>query len=578
MKPIYVTQTPTMYKIQFEYHPRLVEVIKRIPSKPRYDSSDKAWLVSISDNRYPIDKDANWYVMSFATWAVNIRLCSQICTKELQSETEFNLPAMKKFEGEHYMLLNPYEYQLEGVQYALDHQRCIFGDQPGLGKTLQAICSVVKAYNEAMKYGESFPTLVVCPSSLKVNWQREFKKFAGKNAIILDDRNRHSWQTFINVKTQAGNSLCDVFIVNYESLKKFFVLKINKSSRFTMKSIVFDERIKLFRSVIIDESHRCKSNKTQQSKFLEGICKGKRWVFALTGTPVVNNNTDLIQQLRILGRLEDFGGYQKYVDRYCGGPKQSSNLKELNWRLWNCCFFRREKSKVLTQLPDKTRQYIQVDITNRREYQNAEADIINYLRKYKNADDERLQRAMRGAVMVKMGILKSISARGKVKAMADFIHDVIDGGEKLIVFGYLKDVISELKKEFPKAVTVTGSDNVTQKQRAVDAFQNNPDCKLIILNYKSGGVGLTLTAASRVAFIEFPWTFSDCEQAEDRAHRNGQKDNVNCYYFLGVDTIDKYMYDVIQSKKEIANGVTGTDDQVEENIVNLAMNLFQDKL
>ncbi|WP_368119151.1 helicase-related protein, partial [Bacteroides xylanisolvens] len=155
---------------------------------------------------------------------------------------------------------------------------------------------------------------------------------------------------------------------------------------------------------------------------------------------------------------------------------------------------------------------------------------------------------------------------------------VIDGGEKLIVFAYLKEVVMELKNMFPKAVTVTGEDNAAQKQMAVDAFQNNPDCTLIILNYKSGGTGLTLTASSRVAFIEFPWTFSDCEQAEDRAHRNGQKNNVNCYYFLGRNTIDEYMYGVIQRKKGIANGVTGTDDVVKENVVDMAMDLFKGKL
>lgn len=180
--------------------------------------------------------------------------------------------------------------------------------------------------------------------------------------------------------------------------------------------------------------------------------------------------------------------------------------------------------------------------------------------------------------MVRMGILKAISARGKIKAAAEFIHDVIDGGEKLIVFAYLKEVVMELKKMFPQAVTVTGEDNATRKQMAVDAFQNNPDCTLIILNYKSGGTGLTLTASSRVAFIEFPWTFSDCEQAEDRAHRNGQKNNVNCYYFLGKNTIDEYMYDVIQRKKGIANGVTGTDDVVKENVVDMAMDLFKGRL
>ena len=177
-----------------------------------------------------------------------------------------------------------------------------------------------------------------------------------------------------------------------------------------------------------------------------------------------------------------------------------------------------------------------------------------------------------------MGILKAISARGKIKAAADFIHDVIDGGEKLIVFAFLKEVVMELKKLFPDAVTVTGDDNMAQKQRSVDAFQNDPKCRLIILNYKSGGTGLTLTASSRVAFVEFPWTFSDCEQAEDRAHRNGQKNNVNCYYFLGKDTIDEYMYQVIQTKKDIANGVTGTDDQVQEDIIQMTMDLFSKRL
>ena len=578
MKPIYVTKTPNLYRIQFEYHPKLVEVIKTIPSKPRYDGTDRAWLVSINDSRYPFGKDAAWYVERFAQWAVHMQFCSVVKQREVTEDINYDLPNMKPFVGEHYMLLQPYQYQLEGVQYAVEKKRCILGDQPGLGKTLQAICTVVKAHREAVIYGESFTTLVVCPAALKVNWQREFKKFAGPNAIILDDSNRQTWHSFYDCKKADGSPLCEVFITNYESLKKFFVKRVSEGGKLTMKGILFDERVNLFKSVIIDESHKCKSGKTQQGKFVEGICKGKRFVLALTGTPVVNNNTDLIQQLKILGRLEDFGGYSRFVERYCDGPKQASNVKELNWRLWNCCFFRREKSKVLTQLPDKTRQYLQIDITNMKEYQSAESDIVKYLKQYKNASDAQVQRSMNGAVMVKMGLLKQISARGKIKAVSEFIHDVIDGGEKLIVFGYLKEVIAELKKEFPNAVTVTGSDNISQKQFAVDSFQNNPDCKLIILNYKSGGTGLTLTASSRVAFIEFPWTFSDCEQAEDRAHRNGQKNNVNCYYFLGKDTIDKYMYDVIQTKKNIANGVTGTDDQVEENMVNLAMDLFRDKL
>ena len=576
MKPIYITETPGTFRLSFEYNPALIDLVKRIPTR-RWDQSEKVWIVS-KEGLYPPGCNARWYVEAFAQWAVQKNYCSHVARRSETRDVVYEIPPMKEFVGEHYMLLNPYSYQLEGVRYALDHKRCIFGDQPGLGKTLQAICAVVKAHKEALTYGETFPVLVICPAALKVNWKREFKKFADIEACILDDSNRASWERFWQMKWPNGESVCPVFITNYESLKKFFVRKIKNTSRFSLSSIEFDERISLFKSVIIDESHKCKSSKTQQSKFVEGICRGKKWIFALTGTPVVNNNTDLIQQLRILGRLDDFGGYKEFVARFCDGPKQSSNMKELHYRLWCCCFFRREKSKVLTQLPDKMRQYITCEITNRREYQDAEDNFLKYLRQYKQADDDRIARAMRGEVMVRMGILKEIAARGKVKAVADFIHDVIDGGEKLIMFAYLKEVVMALKEEFPDAVTVTGSDNITQKQNAVDRFQNDPECKLIILNYKSGGTGLTLTASSRVGFIEFPWTYSDCEQAEDRAHRNGQKNAVNCYYFLGDKTIDEYMYKVIQTKKDIANEVTGTTTQIDEDIVSNVMNLFGHRL
>ena len=185
-----------------------------------------------------------------------------------------------------------------------------------------------------------------------------------------------------------------------------------------------------------------------------------------------------------------------------------------------------------------------------------------------------------------MGVLKQISARGKVNGAIDIIHNTIDGesGQKLIVFCYLKEVVAALKREFRDAVTVTGDDSPQAKQFAVDRFQNDEKVRLIILNYKSGGVGLTLTAASNVLFVEFPWTAADCIQAEDRAHRNGQKNAVNCVYLLGQDTIDEYSYQLIQTKKTISDGVTGTDDEVEEHkvsesdlIFGAAMHLFGKK-
>lgn len=544
------TLTPNCYKVSFTYHPLLVACIKRIPSA-QYRADGRFWEVS------PYDEN---YLRLMADWAVKRSLCDNVqwATDEEPVESYEVLP-MPKLEVPHNMTLEPYEYQKEGIAYALQKKRCIMGDEPGLGKTAQAIGT--------MTASGAFPALVICPASLKVNWQREFKKFGNVQAVILSDDNRSTWQQFWKLTNQKGEPLAKVFITNYESLKKYFVKRIKNQSRFTLKSIEFDERINLFRSVIIDESHKCKSSKTQQSKFVQGIAKGKEFVLELTGTPVVNNNVDLVQQLNIMDRLEDFGGYTKFMERYCAGESKASHLKELNYYLNKFCFFRRQKKDVLKWLPDKTRSYLVVDIENRKEYNQAKMDVIKYLKDFKEADDEKIQRAIRGAVMVKMGILKQISSKGKIKAAIDIIHNTIDGGEKLIVFCFLKKVVTELKEEFPKAVTVTGDDDDRAKQRSVDAFQQDQNTKLIILNYRSGGTGLTLTAASNVLFIEFPWTYSDCCQAEDRAHRNGQKNAVTCTYLLGKDTIDEYMYQLIQTKKDIANGVTGTIDNVEEKKV-----------
>lgn len=158
-----------------------------------------------------------------------------------------------------------------------------------------------------------------------------------------------------------------------------------------------------------------------------------------------------------------------------------------------------------------------------------------------------------------------------------FIHDVIDAGNKLIVFAFHKTIIAEIMKSFPGCVSVTGSDSQEKKQASVDKFQNAPECKLIALNYKSGGVGITLTAASRTLFIEFPWTASDCEQAECRAHRNGQKNAVNCYYLMGRDTIDERILDIIQKERHDSSIVTGAPDDVKESLIDTTLNYYKQK-
>lgn len=539
------------FELSFKYKPSIVDRVRQIPGR-RFDGAKKVWIVP---TRSRVDLERMIYqIRQFE----NINWVNG--TEKKEDDIAYDIPELPDLAVPHNLKIQPYPYQLKGIARGLELKRFMNCDEPGLGKTLQSIATINLA--------EAFPCLVICPSSLKINWLREWEKFTDKKAMILTDKVRDTWTFFF----QTG--MHQVFIVNYESLKKYFVQRIKKAEGWTLRDVEFRNSINLFKSVIIDESHRCKSASTQQAKFCKGICTGKEWVIELTGTPVVNRPKDLIPQLAILDRMNDFGGYKPFVDRYCSGQREASNLKELNFNLWQYCMFRREKSLVLTDLPDKIRQVNSCEITNRKEYMDAERDLIMYLQKYKNADDDKIAKAMRGEVMVRINILRQISARGKVRDVIEFVKDFRENGKKIILFCSLHEVVDQLKRYFPTAVSVTGRDSQDEKQRAVDAFQNNPKADIIICSIKAAGVGLTLTASSNVAFVEFPWTYADCCQCEDRAHRIGQKDSVTCYYFLGRRTIDEKVYRIIQEKKNIANAVTGSTEDIEENIVDMVARIF----
>ena len=553
-----ITEDPRgFYRIALKYQPTIIDRIRKIEGR-KYNGATKEWTVPKSSieqlNRFAA------YVKYFQSveWLNN-----DTDAPKTDEDIAFSLPELKPLEIPHGLKIQPYPYQLEGINRGLELKRFINADAPGLGKTLQSIATVNLA--------DAFPCLVICPATLKINWEREWTKFTDKKAMILTDSVRDSWSFFWKT------GLNQVFIVNYESLKKYFVQRIKKSERWTLRDVEFRPTINMFKSVIIDESHKCKSSATQQAKFTKGISAGKEWIVQLTGTPVVNKPKDLVAQLSILGRMEDFGGYKHFVQRYCAGPNEASNLKELNYHLWTKTMFRREKHNVLKDLPEKIRQTMICEITNRKEYQDAEKDLISYLVKYKDATDEKIQRALRGEVMVRINILRQISARGKIKEVVEFVCDFRENNQKIILFCSLHEVVDGLKKAFPNAVSVTGRESQEQKQQAVDSFQNNPKTDIIICSIKAAGVGLTLTAASNVAFIEFPWTYADCVQCEDRAHRIGQKDSVTCYYFLGRKTIDEKVYQIIQMKKGIANAVMGSTEEIPENIVDLIANLFSEK-
>lgn len=554
------TQYGSYYAVKFDrYRQQVVDKFKESITVDgrRWDKASGAWIVPATNKGKAELDQFSYYIKHFepVIWG------DQKAVKS-DEDIAYTLPDMPELEGDHGLKIEPYPYQLQGIARGLQLKRFINGDDMGLGKTLEAIATINKA--------NAFPCLVICPNVVKINWQREWAKFTDKKAMVLTDSVRESWPFF----WQTGMN--QVFIVNYESLRKYFVRRITKSEKWTLKDVEFHQTINLFKSVIIDESHKVKSTSTQQSKFCKGIASGKEYIILLTGTPVVNKPNDLVCQLGIMDRMIDFGGWKYFMSRYCSGPNGASNLKELNFMLWKNCFFRREKSKVLTQLPDKVRRVMSCDITNRKEYQDAERDLIDYLKRYKEADDEKIQKSLKGEVMVRIGILKDITARGKLKEVIDFVKDFRENGKKIILFCNLHEIVDRLLAAFPSAVCVTGRQNMEEKQASVDAFQKSPKTDTIICSIKAASAGITLTAASDVAFIELPWTYAECDQAESRAHRIGQKDSVNCYYLLGRRTIDQKLYRIIEEKKHISNAILGAEDNIQTNIVDMMAHMFDE--
>src|SRR5690606_12040556 len=187
-----------------------------------------------------------------------------------QPEREFIIPALPELTIDIPLKMELRQYQKEGVAYSLDRQRLIMGDDMGLGKTAQAIATI-SGLNRLGK--DSFPCLVICPSAVKENWKREIEKWSNHKAIILADSVKNTFPEFYRV------GIAQFFIVNYESLKKYFVDHIDdpgvdrngRKKALRLNHIHFKEKyINFFKAIIADESHKLKSHQTQATKFTKG--------------------------------------------------------------------------------------------------------------------------------------------------------------------------------------------------------------------------------------------------------------------------------------------------------------------
>lgn len=549
------------FSLEFAYNKQLIESLKkRLPNR-RFDWDTKRWFIPEGDADILKDFAKRWgFEMNY----------------EGEPQIDFTIQPLPDLKIHIPLKGTPYPYQGPGIQYAYEKKRCIIGDKPGLGKTLQSIGAVL-AHN-------AFPCLVICPDDPgPTNWEREWAKWTDKRAKVLTPalaRYMHRW---------IDTGMIQVFVVGYSSLKKYFVDEIRKTEgkKPSLKDITFNNRRDIFQSVIIDEIHFCSNFTTLRTKITAGIAKNKEIIYGLTGTSFVNRNSDIASQLMIIDRLDDIRdkarevgilpqnktatGYGFFKARYCAGKDGTSRTKELNYLLTETCYFSRNKEEVLTDLPPKIRQtiYVDLDEEHRAEYKQAEDDLENYLRKYKEASDTDVERSMRGAAMVQIGICKNIAARGKLAGVKNFIQNAIDEGEKMVVFLNQREIYDVMLKEFPDALVLNGEVDKEDRMPVIDAFQNDPNKKLILVSMKVGGQLITLTASSHVGFIELGWNPATHDQCEDRCHRIGQEDSVMSSWFIAKNTIDEWNLDLIETKRQASDDVTGgVSGDVERDIIN----------
>ena len=221
---------------------------------------------------------------------------------------------------------------------------------------------------------------------------------------------------------------------------------------------------------------------------------------------------------------------------------------------------------VLTDLPDKIRSFTPVELKNEKNYRKAESNFIAYIREIKG--DKAAEKAKGAEALVQIETLKQVSVQEKLLACIEWIKDFLEvNGHKLVVFANHKFVIDELMAAFPEiAVKIDGSISPDKRQGIVDAFQTDPKTRLFIGNIQAAGVGITLTASSTVAFIELPWSPGLLDQAEDRCHRIGQKDNVNIHYLLAPGTIEDRIAQLLDSKRNVIGQVLDGKDDTGESM------------
>lgn len=511
----------------------------------RWDSAKRQWWTKMQDSAAKLSKYAS-PELRVVLESVSSKKAESI-EQSRAASADVSLPVP--------VGLDYLPFQKAGIRYALNRPNTLFGDEMGLGKTIQAI-GVINASPEIRS------VLVVSPATLKLNWQRELRKWLVRPLTV----------------GVAGKSVpdTDIVIVNYDVLGKF-------------KSILNRD----WDLVIADECHYIKNPKAQRTKHLVGseekkdgkyvhiagiADRAKRKIF-LTGTPILNRPVELWPIVSSLTPETFPFGFMGFAKRYAAAQETrygwdfsgASHLDELQEKLRGSVMVRRLKKDVLTELPPKRRQVVEIEPTpeirhliasetamldEHQERLEQHRVAVEIAKASESEDDYNIAvarlREVSQVAFDEISKERHELAVAKVPSVIEFLNNALEQEDKVVVFAHHRDVIDAIRNAFPdEAVSLTGEDSTDARQKAVDEFQKNPKVKLFIGSIKAAGVGITLTAASHVVFAELDWVPGNVTQAEDRCHRIGQRDNVLIQQLVFDGSLDSKLAKTIVEKQDV---------------------------
>lgn len=469
-------------------------------------------------------------------------------------------------------------YQRAGIAFAASRfasgsTGILIGDEMGLGKTIQLI-GILNNDPTIKK------VLVICPATLKSNWERELLKW------LVDPRT-------VGIADGQFWPDTEIVIINFDNLVKWKKTKLQQG----------------WDLVCVDEIQYCVNNAAQRTQAIFGykptkkeIAKGKvaiepikaKYRVGLSGTPIVNRPADLFPILHWLDPVRWPNGF-KFMLRYCNGTQGqwgwdfsgTSHLDELNDKLRSTLMVRRMKKDVLKDLPPKLRRVIELPANEK--ILKLEQEAVKNL----GVDLEQLKMAveMAKASPNRQDYDNAVSALNKghqaaFEEMAEVRHQTAlatlphglahlaacledDPDNKIVVFAHHLDVIAAIKAEHPNAAAVViGGMSSEEKMAQVDRFQKETACKVFIGGLRAAGEGITLTASSHVIFFEWDWTPSKMNQCEDRCHRIGQRDNVLVELLVLARSLSATMAKRVIAKQEICDAIL--DDATKAELLNEA--------